>query len=235
MKKGYHGPLAHSGNTPPPEFTYNPPADNGLDIIHCDEDILVLSKPANLLSVPGKDAEHHDSLETRVLAEFPQARIVHRLDRGTSGIFIMALNPQAHRHLGLQFEKRQTAKCYIALVAGLIEENEGTIELPLRTDWYNKPKQMVDKALGREAITHWQVLERMENTSRVLLRPRTGRTHQLRVHMAELGHPILGDTFYGGEANAEAASRLMLHSQSLEIHHPADGRWCRFEGGGLLS
>ena len=229
MKKGYHGPLAQSGNTPPPDFHYDPPADDGLQIIHHDDDILVISKPSGLLSVSGKAAELHDSLETRITAEFPSARIVHRLDMDTSGLMVLACNAKAHRHLGLQFEKRKADKTYIAIVASVIEKNEGTIELPLRTDWYNKPKQMVDHALGREAITDWKVLERRGKATRVSLSPKTGRTHQLRVHMAEFGHPILGDVFYGGEANATSASRLMLHAETLEIHHPSDGRRCKFE------
>ncbi len=223
MRKGYQGPLARSKNSPPPEFTYSPPPDNGLDIIHVDEDILVLSKPANLLSVSGKLESHSDCLEARAVKEFPNAKVVHRLDRGTSGIFIMALNPRAHRHLGLQFEKRQTQKTYIAEVIGLVEKDEGLIDLPMRTDWYNRPKQMVDTYFGREAITQWKVISRGENTTRLELYPKTGRSHQLRVHLQELGHPILGDSFYAPDRAVTMSERLLLHAEKLEIFHPNNG------------
>lgn len=229
MRKGFQGPLAKSENTPPPEFTYHPPADHGLDILHQDEDILVLSKPANLLSVPGKEAGMQDSLETRVQKEFSTARVVHRLDRGTSGIFIMALNDKAHRHLGLQFEKRQTSKTYIAKVTGLMKPETGKIDLPLRTDWYNRPKQMVDTYFGREAITRWQVLKHFKDTSLVELYPETGRSHQLRVHLMELGFPILGDTFYNHETPNRSPDRMLLHAQTLEVFHPANGKRMTFK------
>ena len=228
MRKGMQGPLARSQNTPPPEFAYNPPTDNGLEILHHDDDLLVLSKPSGLLSVSGKAENHKDSLETRAQKEFPDARIVHRLDRGTSGVFVMALNANAHRHLGLQFEKRQTSKTYIALVSGLVAKDEGTIDLALRTDWYNRPKQMVDKLLGREAITHWSVLAREAGVTLMELKPETGRSHQLRVHMMELGHPIVGDTFYASSDIASKSDRLMLHAEQLELHHPANGERIAF-------
>jgi len=228
MRKGFQGPLAQSGNTPPPKFIYRPPPDEGLDIIHQDDDILVLSKPANLLSVPGKEEGMEDSLETRAQKQFPSARLVHRLDRGTSGIFIMALNANSHRHLGLQFEKRQTSKTYIAKVSGLMKPETGKISLPLRTDWYNRPKQMVDTYMGREAITRWKVQKHFEDTSIVELYPETGRSHQLRVHLMELGFPILGDTFYNHEMPNRSPERMLLHAQSLEIRHPANGEWIKF-------
>lgn len=223
MRKGYHGPLAKSKNTPPPEFTYAPPPDDGLNIIHADDDVLVLSKPANLLSVPGNKEGHADCLETRALKKFPSARVVHRLDRGTSGIFIMALNPQAHRHLGLQFEKRQTQKTYIAEVIGIVKTDQGHIDLPMRTDWYNRPKQMVDTYFGREAITDWKVISRGDGTTRLELHPKTGRSHQLRVHLQELGHPILGDSFYAPAHAVAMSERLLLHAEKLEIFHPKNG------------
>lgn len=228
MRKGYQGPLAKSGNTPPPKFTYSPPPDKGLNIIHQDDDILVLSKPSNLLTVLGKDIGMEDSLETRAQKQFPTARVVHRLDRGTSGIFIMALNDKSHRHLGLQFEKRQTAKTYIAKVTGLMRPETGRIELPLRTDWYNRPKQMVDTYFGREAITCWKVLNHFEDMSLVELYPETGRSHQLRVHLMELGFPILGDTFYNHEVPNRSQERMLLHAQTLEVFHPANGERVTF-------
>jgi tRNA pseudouridine32 synthase/23S rRNA pseudouridine746 synthase len=223
MRKGFQGPLAKSKNSPPPEFTYSPPADDGLKIIHQDNEILVLCKPANLLSVSGKLEGHKDCLEARVVKDFPTARVVHRLDRGTSGIFIMALTPHAHRHLGLQFEKRQTAKTYVAEVIGMVEKDNGLIDLPMRTDWYNRPKQMVDTYFGREAVTEWRVLSRNTDTTRLVMNPRTGRSHQLRVHCQEMGHPILGDSFYAPPHAVAMAERLLLHAEKLEVFHPATG------------
>ena len=228
MRRGVQGPLAKSGNTPPPELVYSPPPDNGLDIVYSDEDILVLSKPAGLLSVPGNRPELEDCLESRVMVRFPSATTVHRLDRATSGVSIMALNLPAHRHLGLQFEKRLTEKIYIAIVDGHLEPENGTIKLPLRTDWYNRPKQMVDPCLGREAITNWRVIEKGQSISRVQLNPETGRSHQLRVHMQSLGHPIIGDEFYAPENIIAMSERLMLHAESIEISHPGTGEKMRF-------
>ena len=135
----------------------------------------------------------------------------------------MTLNRQAQRHIGLQFEKRQTVKTYKAVVAGNPIEESGTIELPLRTDWYCRPKQMVDTCLGRPALTLWKILDRRENNSLVELKPVTGRTHQLRVHMAAIGHPIVGDEFYAPAEFINESRRLMLHAESLEIRHPSGG------------
>ncbi len=228
MRKAMFGPLPASRNTPPPVFIYEPPQEPRLNVLYQDDDLLVLSKPSGLLSVPGKHREHADSLETRVLAEFPEATTVHRLDRGTSGVLMMARNPKAHRHLGLQFERRKTSKTYIARVAGKVEPDSGTIDLPLLTDWQNRPKQMVDRMLGREATTNWRVVERERNATRMELTPITGRSHQLRVHMQELGHPILGDSFYAPLEIVAAADRLQLHAEKLSIFHPADGREITF-------
>ncbi|MGH1375310.1 MAG: pseudouridine synthase [Alphaproteobacteria bacterium] len=214
---------------PPAEFEYCPPTAP-LEIIHQDDDILVVSKPAELLCVPGRKAEHADSLELRVKAEIPEARIVHRLDMCTSGLVIMAMNAQAHRNLGLQFERRKTQKTYIAIVWGHIEDDTGTVELPLICDWPNRPLQMVDFESGKAAQTNWEVLERMgNNMTRVALYPITGRTHQLRVHMAEIGHPIVGDEFYAHDQAYAASERLLLHAHKLMVHHPEDGRQILFE------
>lgn len=131
MRKGFQGPLAKSNNTPPPKFFYDPPLEPRLSVLHQDDDLLVLSKPAGLLSVAGKDIAHRDCLELRAREAFPNASVVHRLDRGTSGVFVMALNPNAHRHLGLQFEKRQTQKLYIALVGGVVSQQKGIIDQPM--------------------------------------------------------------------------------------------------------
>ncbi|MFY9319793.1 pseudouridine synthase, partial [Lentibacter algarum] len=190
---------------------YNPPSDP-LDIIHADHELISVNKPSGLLSVPGKGEHLADCLIARVQAAFPGALLVHRLDRDTSGVMIFAATPHAQRHLGLQFEKRQTKKAYIARVFGRLEPKTGTVDLPLIVDWPNRPLQMVCHETGKEAQTDWKVLKATDEESRVRLFPKTGRSHQLRVHMLALGHPILGDPFYAsGEALAH--SRLMLHAE----------------------
>ena len=209
-------------------FDYNPPLNPRLTVIHADEDILVLSKPSGLLSVPGKPDAHRDSLEVRARERFPEALLVHRLDRETSGVVVMAMNRHAQRHLGLQFERRKLTKTYVARVWGDVKGEAGTIDLPLATDAANRPKQKVDLETGRPAITEWKVKAREGGVTRLQLHPLTGRSHQLRVHLLSIGHPILGDRFYAeGEALA-AASRLQLHAETLSLRHPADGRHCTF-------
>ncbi|WP_341873637.1 pseudouridine synthase [Roseibium hamelinense] len=197
--------------------------------MHADADLLVVNKPSGLLSVPGKAPEHADSVDTRAKAKFPGARIVHRLDMDTSGVMVLARNAAAHRHLGLQFERRKLAKTYVADVWGHPVEDCGEIDLPLICDWPNRPKQMVSFELGKAAFTRWETIERLERTTRLRLYPRTGRSHQLRVHLLSIGHPIIGDRFYA-EADALAESnRLALHAESLEVHHPANGERVMFE------
>ena len=205
---------------------YNPPSDP-LDIIHADHELISVNKPSGLLSVPGKREHLADCLIARVQAAFPGALLVHRLDRDTSGVMIFAATPHAQRHLGLQFEKRQTKKAYIARVFGRLEPKTGTVDLPLIVDWPNRPLQMVCHETGKEAQTDWKVLKATDEESRVRLFPKTGRSHQLRVHMLALGHPILGDPFYAsGEALAH--SRLMLHAEELRLRHPDGGKGMRF-------
>lgn len=213
---------------PPVEFIYDPP-QQPLDIIYKDDDLLVLNKPSGLLTVPGRKPQHRDSLELRVQAEFPEARIVHRLDEPTSGILIMARNADVHRNLGLQFERRKTKKVYIARVWGDVKDDNGHIDLPLRCDWPNRPLQMADHELGRSAQTDWEVLEREGGITRMALYPVTGRSHQLRVHMMAIGHSILGDEFYAPSEAFEAAERLQLHAHKLMIHSPQNGEKIWFE------
>ena len=205
---------------------YSPP-DVPLDVIHEDHEVLLVAKPHGLLSVPGKGPDLADCLLTRVQAAFPQALLVHRLDRDTSGVMVFALTPHAQRHLGLQFEKRQTKKVYVARVAGRVVEKSGCIDLPLIVDWENRPKQKVDHQTGKPAFTEWRVLRASDGETRLRLMPKTGRSHQLRVHMAEIGHPILGDPFYA-TGTARDHPRLMLHSESLSFRHPDGGRGMRF-------
>ena len=181
---------------------YAPP-DLPLEVIHEDHEILVVSKPAGLLSVPGRGPELADCLIARVQDVFPQALLVHRLDRDTSGVMVFALSPHAQRHLGLQFEKRQVKKTYVARLEGHLEPRRGTVDLPLIVDWPNRPRQKVCTRPARPAVTDWRVQRHGAGETRVRLMPRTGRSHQLRVHMQALGHPILGDPFYAGpEARA---------------------------------
>ncbi|MCK0141474.1 RluA family pseudouridine synthase [Aliiroseovarius sp. F20344] len=201
---------------------YNPPNDP-LVILHHDHELLLVDKPSGLLSVPGKGEHLADCQIARVQAVFPEALLVHRLDRDTSGVMIFALTPHAQRHLGLQFEKRQVKKTYLARVFGRVEEREGTVDLPLIVDWPNRPKQHVDFENGKPAVTDWKVLRYEENATRMRLFPQTGRSHQLRVHMLELGHPILGDPFYA-TGEARDAPRLMLHAESLRLRHPDGGK-----------
>jgi tRNA pseudouridine32 synthase/23S rRNA pseudouridine746 synthase len=204
----------------PKTFHYDPPREPWLTVLHADEDIVVLDKPSGLLTVPGKDAALKDSLEARVRERWPTATVVHRLDKDTSGILLMALNKKALGFLGSQFEHRRTTKSYAARVWGAMEEEHGVVDLPLATDWEHKPRQRVDYERGRPSRTEWWVLERELKATRVRLVPYTGRTHQLRVHMMTIGHPILGDEFYATGEVLDAADRLQLHAEELGFMHP---------------
>lgn len=205
---------------------YTPPQDP-LEVLHDDHEILIVAKPAGLLSVPGKGAHLAECLLARVQNVFPTALLVHRLDRDTSGVMVFALTPHAQRHLGLQFEKRQVKKTYVARVWGRLEPKTGEVDLPLIVDWPNRPRQMVCHETGKTAQTAWRVLKASDDESRVRLMPKTGRSHQLRVHMQTLGHPILGDPFYA-EGDARAHQRLMLHSEELRLRHPDGGSGMTF-------
>ena len=205
---------------------YTPPTDP-LDILHEDHEIVVVNKPAGLLSVPGRGEHLADCLLTRVKDVFPQTLLVHRLDRDTSGVMVFAQTPHAQRNLSMQFEKRSVKKTYIARVWGRLEPKSGTVDLPLIVDWPNRPRQMVDLHNGKPAMTDWRVLKASDAESRVRLMPKTGRSHQLRVHMQALGHPILGDPFYA-EGEARDHPRLMLHSEELCLRHPDGGEGMRF-------
>ena len=204
-------------------FVYSPPK-TPLDILYIDEDVLVVNKPSGLLSVPGKELKHWDSLELRVKAQYANSLLVHRLDMDTSGVIIFALNKSSQRSLNLQFEQRVVKKIYEARVFGYINKNNGSIDLPLKVDWPNRPLQKVDIKEGKDAITHWHVLKRERNATRVRLMPETGRTHQLRVHMMSIGHAILGDRFYGNAIEINLAKELQLHAKQLVVNHPTSGK-----------
>jgi tRNA pseudouridine32 synthase/23S rRNA pseudouridine746 synthase len=207
--------------------TYNPP-QGPLAILHHDHELLLVDKPSGLLSVPGKGEHLADCLVARVQAVFAEALLVHRLDRDTSGVMVFAMTRHAQRHLGLQFEKRQMKKTYVARVFGRVEEKTGTVDLPLIVDWPNRPLQHVDFENGKQAVTDWRVLKYEDNATRMRLFPQTGRSHQLRVHMREIGHPILGDPFYA-TGQAREAERLMLHAESLRLRHPDGGKGLTFK------
>jgi tRNA pseudouridine32 synthase/23S rRNA pseudouridine746 synthase len=207
------------------DFDYFPP-DTPLQILHEDAVVLVVDKPAGLLTVPGKLEGRQDCLLTRLQAARWDALLVHRLDCDTSGVIIFARTKKAQGFLGQEFEHRRAQKTYIARVHGRIEDDHGTVELPLGSDWDYRPRQKVTPD-GRPARTDWQVIARTDTETRVRLTPHTGRSHQLRVHMLALGHPILGDQIYMPETSGQHA-RLMLHAETLGLHHPATGLWVSF-------
>ena len=197
-----------------------------MEILYQDESFLAVNKPTGLLTVPGKGPDKQDCLYHRVLEEFPDALMVHRLDMDTSGLVLFARSPEAQRNLSMQFEQREISKTYIAVVEGVIQKNVGMVDFPMRKDMDQRlpPKHVVDCVRGKKAVTEWKVLERYENTTRVALFPKTGRSHQLRVHMQSIGFPIIGDPIYG-----QSAERLMLHAQSLELLHPITAEPIRLE------
>ncbi|MDC0111361.1 MAG: RluA family pseudouridine synthase [Emcibacteraceae bacterium] len=201
-------------------FKYQPPKDPYLDIVYYDDDILILNKPSGLLSVPGKGQHLSDCLERRAQKSFPNALTVHRLDMDTSGLMVMGLNKFAHRHLSLQFQNRNVGKTYFAWVYGNLKKEEGMIDLPIICDWDNRPKQMVHFKNGKPSQTRWHVIKKNKNKTLVRLTPITGRTHQLRVHMNELGHPILGDRFYAHDEALNMSYRLCLHATEITVMQP---------------
>lgn len=207
------------------EFIYAPPKAP-LSYIFTDDDLIIVEKPSGLLSVPGKTEP--DCLEARIRADFPEALTVHRLDMATSGVMVFARNANAQRHIGLQFEKRMTEKTYLARVWGQLAKDEGQIDLPLITDWPNRPRQMICHERGKTSLTEWKVIGREDAVTRVELYPKTGRSHQLRVHMLTIGHPILGDRLYAPENAYEAAPRLQLHAHKLKLRKPTGGDWIEF-------
>jgi len=214
--------LNNPGVTPRP-FTYRPPPAGPLPVLQADGHILVLDKPSGLLTVPGNRPDRADCLEARARIDFPEARIIHRLDMDTSGVIVLALTAHAQAHIGKQFEKRQTEKSYIARVWGDMAADEGEVDQPIITDWPNRPRQMICHERGRPAQTFWRVLDRTDGITRLRLTPKTGRSHQLRLHMAHLGHPILGDNLYAHADALAAADRLCLHAERLAFRHPDGG------------
>jgi tRNA pseudouridine32 synthase/23S rRNA pseudouridine746 synthase len=208
-----------------PDFAYDPP-DLPLVILHEDAAIIVVDKPAGLLTVPGKLEGRQDCLVTRLQAARWDALTVHRLDCDTSGVIIFARTRQAQGFLGQEFEQRRAEKTYVARVRGEVPGDQGRIDLPIGSDWDYRPRQKVTPE-GRPAVTDWQVIGRHAGETRVRLTPHTGRSHQLRVHLLALGHPILGDQIYAPETLPDHP-RLMLHAETLALHHPVTGQIVRF-------
>ncbi|MFW2543057.1 RluA family pseudouridine synthase [Primorskyibacter sp. 2E107] len=206
--------------------TYDPPQGE-IPVLHEDSDLLIVHKPAGLLSVPGKGEGLEDCLLSRLEAAFPTVRLVHRLDRDTSGVMVFALTAHAQKHLGQQFEARKVKKTYVARLAGELEPKDGEVDLPLIVDWPNRPRQMVCHDTGKPSLTGWKVVKSGDGETRVRLFPHTGRSHQLRVHMLALGHPILGDELYAPET-AASYPRMMLHAEELRVNHPENGRGMKF-------
>ena len=202
-----------------------PHSQEAIRILHEDADLLLVRKPHLLLTIPGRHPLNKDCLVTRLQRDYPSASIVHRLDLDTSGIMVIPLNKPTHSDISRQFQLRQVEKSYVAVVWGVIEEECGEIDLPIASDWDNRPRQMICHQRGKSALTRFRVLEREKDRTRVLLQPVTGRSHQLRIHMRELGHPILGCDMYAHDAALAMSERLLLHATTLAFRHPATCEW----------
>lgn len=202
----------------------------GVKLIHVDQAFLVVSKPSALLSVPGRGPGKEDCLLARVQRHYPDTLIVHRLDCDTSGLLVLARGKEMHRRLSMLFQERQVSKRYVALINGQPADGEGEVDLPLLVHWPNRPLHKVDFAAGKASLTRYRVLgyDADKQCARVELIPETGRTHQLRVHMQALGHPILGDTLYADPEARAKAKRLLLHAEYLAFPHPRSGESLSF-------
>ncbi len=204
-----------------------PHSTEEIAILYEDDDLLLVRKPTLLLSIPGRHPLNKDCLITRLQQRYPTASIVHRLDLDTSGIMAIPLNKPTHAHISRQFQERQVQKTYHAIVYGVVVPDEGEVDLPITCDWERRPLQKICYERGRSAFTRFEVLSRQADRSRLLLKPVTGRSHQLRIHMRELGHPILGCDMYAHATALGMADRLMLHASTLEFTHPTTGQWLR--------
>jgi tRNA pseudouridine32 synthase/23S rRNA pseudouridine746 synthase len=201
----------------------------GLDTVYADTHLLVFNKPSGLLSVPGRGPDKQDALSARAQQAYPDALVVHRLDMSTSGLVVMARGIAMQRLLNAAFADRAVVKRYTAVVAGALAENQGQIDLPILVDWPNRPLRKIDPDQGQASCTRWQVLEVCDGHTRLALEPVTGRTHQLRVHLAAIGHPILGDALYAPPGVQAQAHRLLLHAHHLALRHPATGAALQWE------
>ena len=202
-----------------------PHSQEAIVILYEDEDLLLVRKPDLLLSIPGRHPLNKDCLINRLQQDYPSASIVHRLDLDTSGIMVIPLNKPTHAHISRQFQQRRVEKSYEAIVYGVVQEDAGEVGLPIAPDWANRPLQLISQERGKAALTRFEVMTRLGDRTRLLLQPVTGRSHQLRIHMRELGHPILGCDMYAHEAALGMAPRLMLHATRLGFEHPTTGEW----------
>jgi len=210
------------------DYTFHIPpyCDEAVEVLFADEDLLVVSKPAGLLSVPGRIVK--DCVLHRMRLDYPDVVIAHRLDLDTSGLLVLARSPAAISDLNRQFRERRVKKTYIAIVDGIVEADRGEIDLPIAKDPANRPRQLIDTNNGKQAITRYQVIERHRDSSRLQLTPVTGRSHQLRIHLAEIGHPIFGCDLYALKEVFERSDRLLLHAAGLEFSHPVSKKWLSF-------
>jgi tRNA pseudouridine32 synthase/23S rRNA pseudouridine746 synthase len=199
-----------------------PACDEQIKILFKDEAVLLINKPSGLLSLSGKNPLNRDSVHFRLAQQFPGVSMVHRLDFGTSGVMLLALNKSVNANLTRQFQARTVDKTYVAILDGHLAADEGNIDAPIAKDKPNFPLLKICHDSGKRALSHYRVLKRLENPrrSRVLFTPETGRTHQLRLHSREIGHPILGCDLYGSERTHALANRLLLHATSIEFDHP---------------
>jgi tRNA pseudouridine32 synthase/23S rRNA pseudouridine746 synthase len=210
-------------------------SEQAFDLIYEDSALLVFNKPSGLLSVPGKGPEKADCLRTRVQQVYPEALTVHRLDMSTSGILLMARSAELHRKLSIAFQDREVKKSYVAVVDGRVLNNPSQewqlIDKPIATDWINRPLQKIDPIEGKASQTHYKIVsyDAATDTTRLELAPITGRTHQLRVHLQSLGHPILGDHLYASPETMAKSARLLLHASELHLAHPVTGKPLAFQ------
>lgn len=213
-----------------PDFDELPPylvphSQSPTRIVYEDNDLLIIDKPHHLLSVPGRHPLNHDSLIRRLQPRYPGVNAVHRLDLDTSGIMVVPKHKVSLSELARQFQRRQVEKEYTAVLWGELRDDVGAVELPIATDWPNRPKQMICHERGKHALTHFEVIERANNRTLIKLRPVTGRSHQLRIHMQALGHPIIGCDMYAHSAALRASQRLLLHATRLKLCAPSTGHW----------
>ncbi|WP_240693152.1 RluA family pseudouridine synthase [Thiomicrorhabdus indica] len=223
-----HSPAGIIRQTPPPELKTFKFDENW--ILFEDRSMIVVNKPSGLLSVPGRGEDKQHSMQTLLQQNCAneEIHVIHRLDMDTSGLMVFAKNKEAHRHLSRQFQERQTQKRYEAVCTGRLEIPQGECKLPIRCDWEFRPLQMVDFLYGKPSHTQWQLLQQAQNHFVVELTPITGRSHQLRLHMKMLGHPILGDNLYADNDTLNASTRLMLHAKMLGLTHPESLNWLSF-------
>lgn len=214
-------------NPSEPSYYIAPQCDDPLRVLYVDDDLIVVEKPPFLYTVPGRGPENNDSVITRLLTRFDDPVIVHRLDLDTSGLLVVARSARARQELSRQIREREMQKVYQAVVWGLVEDDEGTIDLPIGKDWENRPLCKIDYESGKASVTHYKVLFRDEekNTTALRLEPVTGRQHQLRLHLASINHPIIGCDLYAHELALKASPRLMLHASELGFKHPANNEW----------